>query len=109
MLADTEIPAPTPVPVPEDDDEDPSFTSDDIIFNGVKKTSYYIRVKTGEKIILVPNVNGFWTFDTSMFTGSWNTLAVLTAQKSGTSILVFTGTDGKGHTARRYIVVEVVD
>lgn len=103
------IPTPVPVPVPADDTGDGEFTSDDIIFNGIRKNVYYLSVKTGEKIVLVPNVNGFWTFDTSMFTGSWNTLAVLTAQKAGQSILIFTGTDGKGHTATRSIVVEVKD
>ena len=113
MLKDTVVPEPAPVPSPKptsaDENGDGEFTSDDIIFNGVKKSTYYMRVKTGEKIVLVPNVNGFWTFDTSMFTGSWNTLAVLTAQKAGSSILVFTGTDGKGNTATRSIVVEVTD
>jgi hypothetical protein len=116
MLADTATvpdptPAPTPAPVPSpaDENNDGSFTSDDIIFNGVKKATYYIRVKTGEKLILVPNVNGFWTFDTSVFTGSCNTLAVLTAQKAGSTVLLFTGTDGKGNTATKSIIVDVVD
>lgn len=115
MLTDTvtpspaPIPGPAPVPGPVPASEDGSFTSDDIIFNGVKKASYFIRAKVGERLILVPNVNGYWIYDTSVFTGSCNTLAVLTPQKAGTSILIFTGTDGHGNTATRSIVVEVVE
>ncbi len=107
MLKDDADAPVTPPTVDDDDDDSSDFTAEDITINGVKNN--FIRVKKGEKIILVPNVTGYWTYDTSMFTGTGTTLAVLTAQKSGTSILLFTGIDEHGHTATKSILVEVAE
>ena len=106
MLDNDEVtPVPTPAPVPAEDDG--SFTADDITINGVKANT--IRIKVGERLVLVPNVNGYWVYDTTAFTGAGNTLAVLTAQKTGTFMLLFTGFDGHGHTATKPIYVHVVE
>ena len=91
----------------ETNDDEDSITSDDITINGVKNN--YIRIKVGEKAYLVPNVTGFWTYDTEMFTGTGANLIVLTAKKAGTSVALFTAINSDGETATKAIVIEVVE
>ena len=95
-------------PVEEEVVEDKeAFTSDDITINGVSNNS--IRLKVGQKAYLVPNVNGFWSFDSEMFTGTGSSLIVLTAKKAGTSVALFTGVNSDGQTATKAILINVVE
>ena len=91
----------------DDDDDEDKFSSDDITINGVQNN--YVRIKVGEKAYFIPNVNGYWTYDTEMFSGTVGQLAVLTAKKAGTTVILFTGINSKGETATRSIFVEVVE
>ena len=101
--------APTPVETPdEDEDDDTVFTADDIVINGIKGNT--VRVKKGSSLLLTPNYKkGFWAFDSAYLSGNASPVTILTALKSGYTYISYTAYDDAGHSATKFILVEIYE
>lgn len=83
------------------------FTAEDIVIKGVSFP--LIQVKVGQTVDLVPNCMGYWSVDSANATiESTFGLAKLTGVAEGRAVLTFTGFDGNGNMAVKYIFVQIV-
>lgn len=99
----------TPVtPVTSTDPDDDEFTEDDIVIMGL--AYQWFSVKKGQAFTLTPNYMGFWSFDSSYFSGSSTFGSItLTGLKTGLTTISFTAYDGNGNIATKNFIVQVVD
>ena len=106
----TETPSVPSIPSTPNTPSEPSdeFTADDITIKGLAYPMFSIKV--GAKVTLMPNCMGYWIVDETLLSSNTNfgTITV-TGVKAGKTVISYTGFDGNGNYATKFIFVEVVE
>lgn len=107
-VTETEPAEPVVPPTTTPDTSDTTFTADDISIRGMSFPIFTLKV--GQSVDLIPSCIGYWNVNSSLVSTNSTIGSIrVTGEKAGVGVLTFTGFDGKGNTAVKYVYFQITE